>query len=281
VLTSILQDVVRVGTGRRANIFGQSVAGKTGTTDNYADAWFVGYTPELVVAVWVGYPDRLRPMLTEYGGEPVTGGTLPALIWKEFVASLQDSDENASFAYPPYLGGVSTWVVQRGGEWQLDNGLCRGARLLVYFADEGPTKTADCKANEVQVPRVIGVTEPVAVALLAAERLEAAVAYVPAKAGRLPGIVVNQDPRTGGLSAHDSVHLFVTTARHGLVPNFVGSSLGGASGEVDRLRLDPRVVSAPGARGIILRQSPQPGVAAAPGLRIRLVVGDGSQKASS
>jgi len=92
---------------------------------------------------------------------------------------------------------------------------------------------------------------------------------------------VNQDPRTGGLSAHDSVRLFVTTAKHGLVPNFVGSSLGAASREVHRLRLDPRAVSAPGPRGIVLRQSLDAGVAAAPGLRIRLVVGDGSQKGSS
>ena len=94
VLTGILEDVVRAGTGRRAGVAGKAVAGKTGTTDNYADAWFVGYTPELVVAVWVGYPDRLRPMLTEYGGKPVTGGTLPALIWKEFVERVDESDDH-------------------------------------------------------------------------------------------------------------------------------------------------------------------------------------------
>ena len=45
-------------------------AGKTGTTDNYGDAWFVGYTPQLAVAVWVGYPNELKPMLTEFGGSP-------------------------------------------------------------------------------------------------------------------------------------------------------------------------------------------------------------------
>jgi len=281
VLTGILQDVVRAGTGTRARIPGLSVAGKTGTTDNYADAWFVGYTPELAVAVWVGYPDRLRPMRTEFGGEPVTGGTLPAQIWKEFVSSLEEADEDATFDYPPYLGGVSTWVVSRDGEWQLDNGLCRGARRLVYFSDRGPDKTADCKANEVRVPRVVGMTEPVAVAQLAAQPLEATAIYLPAKAGRRPGIVVGQDPRSGGLSAGDSVRLSVTVARHGLVPNFVGSSLAGASREARRLRLEPRVVSARGPRGVILRQSREAGVAAAPGLKIKLVVGDGSRKASS
>ena len=78
LLTDILEDVVQSGTGKRAAIPGRQIAGKTGTTDNYGDAWFVGYTPELVVAVWVGYPDALKPMLTEFNGEPVAGGTLPA-----------------------------------------------------------------------------------------------------------------------------------------------------------------------------------------------------------
>jgi len=277
VLTDILRDVVSRGTGTRANISGRSVAGKTGTTDNYADAWFVGYTPELAVAVWVGYPDRLRPMLTEFGGEPVTGGTLPAQIWKEFVSSLEESDENVSFDYPPYLGNVSTWVVKREGEWQLDNGVCRGTRVLVYFSGELPSTTADCKPNEVQVPLVVGMAESVAVARLKAQPLDATLVYVPGKAGRRPGVVVDQDPRAGGLSAGDSVRLSVTVARHGLVPNFVGSSLTSASREIRRLRLEPRVVAATGPMGVILRQSLDAGVAAAPRLKIRLVVGDGSQ----
>jgi membrane carboxypeptidase/penicillin-binding protein len=281
VLTEILEDVVQSGTGRRAAISGISVAGKTGTTDNYADAWFVGYTPDLVVAVWVGYPDRLRPMLTEFDGEPVTGGTLPATIWREFVESVTERDDNSSFEYPPYLGSVPTYVVKRGGEWRRDNGYCRGARLLAYFSGEGPERTADCKPNEVRVPLVVGMTEEAAVARLAAQPLEAELYYEPAKPGRPPSIVLKQDPKAGGLSANDSVRLTVSKAQHGLVPNFVGSSVADASREVRRLKLRAHVVEGPGPAGMVVRQTPRPGVTAAPRLHVRLVVGDGSQSESS
>ena len=57
ILNSILQKVVSQGTGTRAQLPDRPVAGKTGTTENYGDAWFVGYTPQLVVAIWVGYPE--------------------------------------------------------------------------------------------------------------------------------------------------------------------------------------------------------------------------------
>ena len=80
----ILAQVVSSGTGKAAQI-GEFAAGKTGTTENYGDAWFVGFNKELTVAVWVGYPDKLKPMLTEYHGSPVAGGTFPAEIWHDFM----------------------------------------------------------------------------------------------------------------------------------------------------------------------------------------------------
>jgi penicillin-binding protein 1A len=278
LLTSILEDVVRVGTGRRAAVPGVDVAGKTGTNENYADAWFVGYTPELAVAVWVGYPDRLRPMTTEYGGEPVTGGTLPALIWKDFVGGLADKkllDEDSSFESPPYLGTTSRWVVKRGGTWQLDNGYCRGAHLVVYFSGSSPEQTADCKPNEVSVPTVIGMTEPAAVARLEYQPLGAQIVYKPAKAGKAPGIVLDQIPRSGGLSAHDDVILVVSKARHGILPNFVGSSITAVQNELARLKLRVRTIDGQGPAGTVLQQTPAAGVAVAPGLTVTLVVGDG------
>ena len=276
LLTDILEDVVQSGTGKRAAIPGREIAGKTGTTDNYGDAWFVGYTPELVVAVWVGYPDALKPMLTEFNGEPVAGGTLPAMIWKAFVEKV-DEDESRSFDAPPYLGGVSTWVVQRDGEWQLDNGYCRSARLVAYFSGLGPDTEADCKPNEVSVPLVVGMTEAGAEATLAAQPLGAKVVYRPAKPGTLPGIVVDQDPRRGGLSANTEVTVVVAKARYGLLPNFVGSSLADVQREATRLKIRLVAKTAPGREGTVLRQVPAPGVAVAPGMRVRLVVGDGSR----
>ena len=83
LLNEALQDVITRGTGRGAYI-GRPAAGKTGTTDDHADAWFVGYTPDLVAAVWVGYPQGRIPM-TSVHGITVYGGTFPASIWRTFM----------------------------------------------------------------------------------------------------------------------------------------------------------------------------------------------------
>lgn len=84
--TQMLETVIAHGTGTGAAI-GQFAAGKTGTTTNYVDAWFVGWDSKYTVAVWVGYPESAKPMYTDYQGTPVYGGTFPALIWKDFMLS--------------------------------------------------------------------------------------------------------------------------------------------------------------------------------------------------
>jgi penicillin-binding protein 1A len=82
---NMLAGVVQSGTGTAAAISGVDVVGKTGTTTNYADAWFVGWTPQMTTAVWVGFPNKLVPMATLFNGGPVEGGTYPALIWHAFM----------------------------------------------------------------------------------------------------------------------------------------------------------------------------------------------------
>jgi penicillin-binding protein 1A len=84
--TSVLETVLQYGTAKAAAL-GEFAAGKTGTTSNYGDAWFVGWNHKYTVAVWVGYPNKLVPMLTDFNGGPVLGGTFPALIWHDFMVS--------------------------------------------------------------------------------------------------------------------------------------------------------------------------------------------------
>jgi penicillin-binding protein 1A len=90
--TSMLETVLQYGTGKAAAI-GQFAAGKTGTTSNYGDAWFVGWDSKYTVAVWVGFPDKLVPMTNDFDGGPVLGGTFPALIWHNFITSALNIDK--------------------------------------------------------------------------------------------------------------------------------------------------------------------------------------------
>jgi penicillin-binding protein 1A len=90
--TSMLETVLQYGTARAASL-GQFAAGKTGTTTNFGDAWFIGWDSKYTVAVWVGYPNSLVPMTTEFNGKPVMGGTFPALIWHDFMTAAAQVDK--------------------------------------------------------------------------------------------------------------------------------------------------------------------------------------------
>jgi penicillin-binding protein 1A len=98
LISQVLQEVIERGTGRAAAI-GRPAAGKTGTTNDYGDAWFVGYTPDLVAAVWVGYPDGRIPM-TSVHGIRVFGGTFPAQIWGSFMLAALDGVPPHEFKLP-------------------------------------------------------------------------------------------------------------------------------------------------------------------------------------
>jgi penicillin-binding protein 1A len=82
----MLHLVVTSGTGKSAQVGDEYLWGKTGTTENYGDAWFAGGNEDLSVAIWVGYADKLQPMEYEHAGGPVAGGTYPAEIFHDFMA---------------------------------------------------------------------------------------------------------------------------------------------------------------------------------------------------
>ena len=91
-MVSVMQDVVRGGTATRARLRGWDAAGKTGTTQDNSDAWFVGFTPVLSTAVWMGHPKERVPM------PGTTGGSLPASMWREFMTGALEGREPVPFA---------------------------------------------------------------------------------------------------------------------------------------------------------------------------------------
>jgi penicillin-binding protein 1A len=277
VLTQLLQGVITSGTGTKAALPDRPAAGKTGTTENYGDAWFVGYTPQLVAAIWVGYPNGLRPMRTEFHGLPVAGGTFPALIWKSFMEAALSAmhARPETFSPPPFLSVATRRVTYRHGRTEADNGLCRTTSLVVYFSGRGPSRTADCKRNEVDVPNVVGWTLASARNRLAQMPLTPQLVYKPASAGQRLGIVLRQFPATGTLSSFGKVTLVLAKPLHGRVPKLVGLRVPTARAKLSRLKLVPLVVSGTGKPGRVVSQKPVPGVAAAPGMTVRLVVARG------
>jgi penicillin-binding protein 1A len=104
-VTYALQGVVNRGTGTAA-YFGRPAAGKTGTAENFQDAWFCGFVPQLVACVWVGYPRAEIPMVNVEGYASVFGGSLPARIWHDFMSQATASLPVAEFPTPTF-GGVA------------------------------------------------------------------------------------------------------------------------------------------------------------------------------
>src|SRR5581483_5346130 len=94
LMTSILKSVIERGTGKAALELGRPAAGKTGTTNDYEDAWFIGYTPELLTGVWVGF-DEKRPL-----GSGETGGKVAAPIWTSFMKEVLADQPVNDFPMP-------------------------------------------------------------------------------------------------------------------------------------------------------------------------------------
>jgi penicillin-binding protein 1A len=137
---TLLQGVVKSGTGQRASLGIVPVAGKTGTTENYGDAWFVGWTRDYTVAVWVGYPNKLVPMQTEFNGEPVAGGTYPAGIWKTFMESVLKLDPAAEIKEAKAAADAAASATP-------------GAAATVAPAAPAPTAAPDTGVEAVPAPK--------------------------------------------------------------------------------------------------------------------------------
>jgi penicillin-binding protein 1A len=135
-VTRILEQNVLAGTGTGAQI-GRPVAGKTGTTDNHADAWFAGYTPNLQTTVWVGYPRAQIPMENVHGIS-VAGGTFPADIWRRFMVVAVERLPYREWTPP---NGSPVWVSFDTGQYALDFTYSSGSDSGASSPPPAPTTT--------------------------------------------------------------------------------------------------------------------------------------------
>jgi penicillin-binding protein 1A len=115
-VTKLLTGVIQHGTGRAADI-GRPAAGKTGTSENYENAWFVGYTPTLSTAVWMGYKEGNIPLRGIHGVGAVVGGTWPARMWHDFMTEAMKGVPATEFTQPAPIESLADRAKreQRGG----------------------------------------------------------------------------------------------------------------------------------------------------------------------
>lgn len=136
LVTDILRGVIERGTGTRAQL-DRPAAGKTGTSQTYADAWFVGYTPDLVTAVWVGYPQGRVPMRSVHGIR-VFGGTFPAMIWRMFMQDALAGRPPLPLD-PPASDMVEIAIDPATG--LLAGPYCAGSQIVLVLRQLAPTGT--------------------------------------------------------------------------------------------------------------------------------------------
>ncbi|MDE2703610.1 MAG: hypothetical protein OXI35_00975 [Gemmatimonadota bacterium] len=137
-MVHLLRQTVDRGTGRRVRTLGfaRPTAGKTGTTNDNTDAWFTGFTPDLITSVWVGFDDRRTHKLVDTRGVQITGGNGAVPIWTDFMIAVNEERPEKDFDVPeavmiysvdPRTGEVSS-KPNKDGAQPLSVALRRGER---------------------------------------------------------------------------------------------------------------------------------------------------------
>jgi len=158
VVTRVLEANVRSGTGTAAALAGRPAAGKTGTTDSFADAWFAGWVPQLTTVTWVGYPTSEKPMKNVHGIAGVTGGTLPAQIWHAFMTAALQGQPVEPFATPgapPYRPWCGRYQFARTfRDARKHDGSCVHHQQTTTHRKTTTAKTTTAKATTVHTTTV-------------------------------------------------------------------------------------------------------------------------------
>ena len=302
IATSALEQVVQRGTGTYAQI-GRPEAGKTGTAQEYRDAWFVGYTPDLVTAVWMGYPQgeiEMKPScpaVTEIaldvpsciptqtvtsGG--VTGGSFPALIWNYFMSRALANVPADGFNTPSF-GIVTVTVDDR-------NGCLAGRftpeenRVSATFA-EGTQPTESCRepgdrSRGKTVPDVFGFPASEARRILEDEGFAVSETHE-ASSSYPPGRVIGQSPDGGEKAPPGStVTIVISTAGDDAtgVPDVLGQTRASAESELRNAGYAVRIITAEESNhgqakkhsGLVWKQDPAGGAEASSGSTVTIWV---------
>lgn len=274
----ILQGVVSGGTGTGAGI-GRPQAGKTGTTEDNADAWFVGYTPDLVTAVWVGYPQGRISM----GG--MTGGNLPATIWRVFMsAALKDVPPTAfskgtdTDASAPERASDSITVTVCDVTGLLAVAGCPSTHSATFSRGDAPTSYCNVHSATAakRVPSVVGMSASAAGSALSQAGFQASVVEQPSSEPK--GVVISQTPSAGAtMNQGGTVTIFVSSgAPQSSVPGVVGMTEASARTKLAAAGFNSAVSYAPGSPpGMVTGQSPGAGSRAPAGSTVSLTVTSG------
>ncbi len=276
IVTSCLEGVITDGTGTAATI-GRAAAGKTGTTSNYRDAWFVGYTPEIVTAVWVGYAAEQKAM-TDVHGIKVTGGSFPAKIWATFMKQAVKDIPKSQFSQPTAGQWVSVEVCSESH--QLPTDLCPTRVKMLFRADLVPTELCQIhKPKEKPVPDVVGSTLAAAKTRLEADGFKVT-SVEDADSSEPAGTVTDQNPTGGTSLLQGKVVTLVVSARSTqqvTVPNLTEMDISEATAILENLGLTANETTAAdeSPAGTVLSQDIDPGTLVDPGISVDLVVSSG------
>lgn len=276
LVTDALKGVITHGTARAADI-DRPAAGKTGTTQEYRDAWFVGYTPDLVAAVWVGYPDEQKEMVDVHGIK-VTGGSFPAQIWAAFMREALAGVEPRDFPEPTGSKWVTVSVDPESG--LLATEYCPQSVPSRFLAGTEPTEPCPLhEPQEVPVPDVVGLSLEEAKAALEEAHFPVEVEEASGSAYPL-GMVFAQDPPAATVLLQGTpVRITVAAegAAPGTVPTVVGLDVVSARRSLTAAgyAISERALASDAPKGIVVGQTPAGGAAAAPGETVTLDVSSG------
>lgn len=275
--TDVLKGVIDYGTARAADI-GRPAAGKTGTTQEYRDAWFVGYTPDVVTAVWVGYPDEQKPM-TDVHGINVTGGSFPAQIWAAYMRGALEGIPPTDFTEPAGTEWVTVTIDPVSG--LLATKWCPDRQQASFLKGSEPTEYCNLhRPAEVAVPDVT--SRPLAEAEAALKDAGFASRTVEQQQPTSPaGTVIGQDPPAGTMLLQGSTVTLTVTAggpAKASVPDVLGQGVAAAREALTSagFQVNETMTPSEAAPGVVVDQDPAAGTPLMTGQTVTIVVSSGS-----